>query len=74
MNQIEHEMEERITDISKEMFLPYVNKNMEEIYKELRKFAVIRYPNTEIIMVNPVHFKGIFKETITDENGQIVLD
>lgn len=74
LNQIEHEMEERITDISKEMFLPYVNKNMEEIYKELRKFAVIRYPNTEIIMVNPVHFKGIFKETITDENGQIVLD
>jgi len=71
--QIEDEQDERITRSRKEGVLLYVNKKIEEIYKELRKFAMVRYPDTEIIMVNPVHFKGIFKETITDKNGQIVL-
>ncbi len=70
---IDEELDKRIANISKENFLISVNKKMIEIYKELQKFALIRYPNTEIIMVNPVHFKGIFKETITDESGQILL-
>lgn len=49
------------------------NIHMEDTYKEFQKFARISYPNTEIVMVNPVHFKGIFKETGTDENGQVLL-
>lgn len=56
-----------------ENILISTNSRMTEIYKELREFADIRYPNTEIIMVNPVHFKGVFKETRTDEKGRILL-
>ncbi len=50
-----------------------INDEMEKIYKDLRKFAVIRYPNTEVIMVNPVRYKGIFRETTTDDAGQIIV-
>lgn len=70
--QVDHELEERLGTRMIDM-LPSVNEQMERIYKDFHKFALASYPNTEIIMVNPVYFKGIFKETITDENGQILL-
>lgn len=73
-NEMDHEMRERMgekVDIRNELLS--INEQMEEIYKEFRKFAMLSYPNTEIIMVNPVHYKGIFKETFTDETGRILL-
>ena len=34
-------------------------------YKNLKTFAQTYYPNTEIISVNPVGLKGIFKDVYT---------
>lgn len=58
--------------VNKDAFLCTLNEDMRRIYKELQKFAVIRYPNTEIIMVNPVCYKGIFNEAKTDDAGRIM--
>lgn len=36
-----------------------------KIYESMKKFACIHYPETEIISVNPVGLKGIFKDIYT---------
>ncbi len=36
-------------------------------YTKLKKFADVNYPDTEIISVNPVGLKGIFKDVYTNE-------
>lgn len=36
-----------------------------EYWKDLKKFAKIYYPNTEIISINPIGLKGIFKDVYT---------
>lgn len=64
-------LKEAIT-VDRSQTLLAINDEMEKIYKEFRKFAIIRYPNTEILMVNPVRYKGIFKELTTDPQGQII--
>lgn len=46
---------------------------LKNCFQEFKKFADKNYPNTEIIMVNPVHFKGIFKEITTDAEGNLNL-
>lgn len=38
------------------------NKELLKSWKELKKFADIYYPETEIISVNPVGLKGLFKD------------
>lgn len=38
------------------------NKDLVRVWKELKKFADIYYPETEIISVNPVGLKGLFKD------------
>lgn len=38
------------------------NKDLVRSWKELKKFVNIYYPETEIISVNPVGLKGIFKD------------
>lgn len=38
------------------------NKDLVRSWKELKKFADIYYPETEIISVNPVGLKGLFKD------------
>lgn len=50
-----------------------ITEGIGDIYKEFKKFAAIRYPNTEIIMVNSVHYKGIFRDTTTDDEGRVLL-
>lgn len=45
----------------------YHYKKMLEGYKKFKEFAKIQYPETEIISVNPVGLKGIFKDMYTKE-------
>lgn len=42
-----------------------VNNNMIEGYKKLKTFADLYYPDVEIISINPVGLKGIFKDVYT---------
>ena len=51
-----------------------INEDIEELakiaviqYQELKQFAQVYYPNTEIISVNPVNLKGIFKDWYQDQ-------
>ena len=39
-----------------------INKTLYKSWQELKKFADIYYPETEIISVNPVGLKGLFKD------------
>ena len=41
------------------------DNNAIEYYKQLKDFSQLYYPETEIICVNPVGLKGIFKEVYT---------
>lgn len=41
-------------------------------WKALKKFAQTYYPDTEIISINPVGLKGVFKDIYTDENGNYI--
>ena len=41
-------------------------------WTELKDFANNYYPDTEIISINPVGLKGIFKDIYTDSNGNYV--
>ncbi|BAL84073.1 hypothetical protein SELR_23650 [Selenomonas ruminantium subsp. lactilytica TAM6421] len=53
----------------------YIEPQMRIFYDKhvkLKEFALLAYPHTELIMVNPRGFKGIYQETATDENGYIV--
>lgn len=43
----------------------YYYKKMIYGYKKFKKFASIYYPDTEIISINPVGLKGIFKDVYT---------
>ncbi len=36
-------------------------------WKQIKEFAKIHYPDIEIISINPVGLKGLFKDTYTDE-------
>ena len=40
--------------------------NLIKSWKEIKKFAEIYYPDTEIISINPVGLKGIFKDLYQD--------
>lgn len=40
-------------------------KLLKEDYQEMKQFAQIHYPETEIISVNPVGLKGVFKDIYT---------
>lgn len=42
------------------------NKMLVKSWKELKKFVEIYYPETEIISVNPVGLKGLFKDLYQD--------
>lgn len=41
-------------------------------WKNLKNFAETYYPDTEIISINPVGLKGVFKDIYTNENGEYV--
>jgi hypothetical protein len=41
-------------------------------YRKFKEFAVRWYPKTEIISINPVNLKGMFKDVYTDENGTLI--
>ncbi len=41
-------------------------------WKNLKKFAQMYYPDTQIISINPVGLKGVFKDIYTNENGEYV--
>ena len=43
-----------------------------EHYTMFSEFAKINYPKTEIISINPVGLKGIFKDIYTNENGEYI--
>lgn len=43
----------------------YLTENMIKIYKKFKTFAQIHYPDVEIISVNPVGLKGLFKDVYT---------
>lgn len=38
----------------------------------LNKFIHVNYPDVDVVMVNPKSFKGIFRETTTDNKGNII--
>lgn len=44
----------------------YHYKKMLEGYKKFKKFAEIQYPETEIISINPVGLKGLFRDMYTE--------
>jgi len=44
-----------------------VCQNSIEEWKQLKEFVSIYYPEIEIISVNPVNLKGIFKDIYTKE-------
>ena len=48
-----------------------VNNDLKAIedWKNLKRFAQIYYPDTEIISINPVGLKGLFKEFYTSDNN-----
>jgi len=56
---------------NKEQILSNSIPFLAEKHQKLKTFADMSYPNTEIIMVNPAHIKGIYKETVTDGDGNI---
>jgi len=62
----------KLTD--KEQFLTTYTPQVLEMHKNFKLFADMSYPNTEVVMVNPVQFKGIYKETDTDEFGNIKIE
>lgn len=41
-------------------------------FVELSDFSSVCFPQTEVIMVNPCFFKGIFMEAYTDGDGRII--
>ena len=41
-------------------------------YRRLKEFAKIWYPETEIISINPVNLKGLFRDMYTDEQGILI--
>jgi hypothetical protein len=41
-------------------------------WNEFKKFASIYYPKTEIISINPIGLKGLFKDIYTDKSGSYV--
>ena len=41
-------------------------------YRRLKEFAQRWYPETEIISINPVNLKGLFRDMYTDEHGTLV--
>ena len=43
-------------------------------YYRLKEFAKIWYPATEIISVNPVNLKSLFRDMYTDEKGTLTED
>ena len=55
---------------------PYNTTQMIKGYKEFQKFAKIHYPDIEIISINPVGLKGIFKDVYTqsyvDEHPELL--
>lgn len=57
---------------NKNTFYDPVNEVMRKRYEELQDFARMCYPGTEIVMVNPQKYTGIFNEVFTDENGHII--
>ena len=56
----------------KNTFYDSVNEVMCKRFEELHDFVQMCYPSTEIVMVNPQRYSGIFKETFTDANGDIL--
>ena len=45
---------------------PLPNEHLVGLWKEIKKFAEIYYPETEIICVNPVGLKGVFKDLVQE--------
>ena len=46
-----------------------LNKHIEDIiggYRNIKEFAELHYPDTQIISVNPVGLKGIFRDDFTE--------
>ena len=41
-------------------------------YRRVKEFAQKWYPETEIISINPVNLKGLFKDKYTDERGMLI--
>lgn len=52
--------------------IQFLNEVFRNRYHELQEFVTYSYPHTEIIMVNPKYYGGIFRETVTDAAGNIV--
>ena len=74
-NGSEFDLDRNNNKISRELSEQMTHINNYKLEKELRRFKEIvdfRYPETAVVMVNPKLFKGIFKETVTDEKGRIV--
>lgn len=42
-------------------------------YQMMKTFAEVHYPDIEIISLNPVGLKGIFKDMYMNENGAIQI-
>lgn len=46
----------------KDMEMAVAGDNVISLWHQLKRFAQVFYPNTEIISINPVGLKGIFKD------------
>ncbi len=56
-----------VLDSDRKSMLNGVYGRIVEEWKELKEFAAVHYPDTEIISVNPVGLRGIFKDIYTKE-------
>ena len=50
-----------------------INERWKNGFSKFKEYAEEDYPRTEIIMVNPVNFTGIYKEVFTDSEGNLEL-
>lgn len=47
-------------------------RNLPNFWANMKKYIDAFYPDVEVISVNPVNLKGLFKDVYTDENGDII--
>jgi len=50
------------------------NAKVIECWQRLKLFIEVNYPDVEIVSVNPVGLKGLFKDCYQDENGELKFE
>lgn len=72
--EVGHEGEEGTQSIEQMWFSPngVLDSGMLQQFQMFKDFAAIHYPETEIISINPVRLKGLFRDEFTDSYLEVV--